>query len=173
MRRIYTPRCPNGHRRNDAEGSRHRRAAYSCISSRLRSHKRRVLNTRKRLKHTGSVGIYAPAELFLFVSLCGCTSPRPSRRPASSESGQLPYRRNAHTPAMSDSHTNSSCRIPMRYGETEGDVEDMGRSITQKMPPDPISITGREAFDSIGSPIAAIASAGGRRFSSPHRARRT
>lgn len=47
------------------------------------------------LNYASSVGVYAPAGLFLFVSLCVGTSPRPSRRLASSESGQLPYPRNA------------------------------------------------------------------------------
>lgn len=32
---------------------------------------------------------------------------------------------------MSDCHANSSCRIPMRYGETVGDAEGMGRTVTQ------------------------------------------
>lgn len=59
------------------------------------------------------------------------TSPRPSRRPTSSESGQLPYQQNSHTPPMSNCHANSSCRIPMRYGETVGDAEGMGRTVTQ------------------------------------------
>lgn len=32
---------------------------------------------------------------------------------------------------MSDYHANSSCRIPMRYGETAGSDEDISKPVTQ------------------------------------------